>query len=141
MPLPTECSDHWAPLGPHDFTSQPCTSLGLRQHSHRPPHGNLTFCIFHSGTSRAFSATQRYRFVHGHVYILIPKAWAPQFLNFSLGDLSCLQCFSALSVCPWTCSYFKPQALGTAFLHFFTWGPLMPSVLLSAIGLSMTSSL
>ena len=52
-----------------------------------PPPGNLNFCIFHLGTSSAYSATQRYRFVHGHVHILTLKAWGPQFLHFSLGDL------------------------------------------------------
>ena len=58
-------------------------------------------------------------------------------MNFSLGDLSCLQCYSALSVCPWTCIYFNSQGLGTSVFEFFTWVPLVPSVLLRAIGLSM----
>ena len=37
------------------------------------------FALFHLGTSRAFSAIQRHRFVHGHVHILIPMAWEDPF--------------------------------------------------------------
>ena len=51
-----------------------------------PRLGNLNFCVFHLGTSSAYSATQRYRFVHGHVHILTPKAWEPQFLYCSPGN-------------------------------------------------------
>ena len=56
-----------------------------------PPHNirlacshffNFIFCIFHLGTSSAFSATQRYRFVHGHVHILLPRPWGPLFFDF-----------------------------------------------------------
>ena len=40
------------------------------------------------GTSGACSATQRYRFVHGHVHILIPKPWGPRFCILYLGTSS-----------------------------------------------------
>ena len=40
---------------------------------------DIIFGFFHLGTSRAFSAIQRYRFVHGHVHILIPMPWGHLF--------------------------------------------------------------
>ena len=38
--------------------------------------------------SSAFSATQRYPFVHGHVHILLPKLWGLYFCIFHLGTAS-----------------------------------------------------
>ena len=58
-----------------------------------PPPANLNFCISHLGTSSAYSATQRHRFVHGHVHILTPKPWGPHFCIFHLAT-SCA--FSAI---------------------------------------------
>ena len=53
--------------------------------------------LFHLGTSSDFSAIQRYRFVHGHVHILIPKLWGP-FLGgfiFCIFHLGTSSAFSA----------------------------------------------
>ena len=40
---------------------------------------DLIFGFYHLGASRAFSAIQRHRFVHGHVHIFIPMPWGPLF--------------------------------------------------------------
>ena len=39
----------------------------------------IDFCVFNLGTSSAFSAIQRHRFVHGHVHIPIPMPWGHRF--------------------------------------------------------------
>ena len=101
----------------------------------------VNFCIFHSGTSSACSAIQRYRFVHGHVHILIPKLWGSHFCIFHLGTSSA---FSATQRCWFVHGHvhiLSPKLWEPFFLNlfcaFFTWGPLVPAVLLSAIGLCM----
>ena len=55
------------------------------------------------------------------------------FLRFQLGDLSCLQRDSALSVCPWTCSYSDSHALGASFFVDFCVFNLGTSSAFSAI--------
>ena len=80
------------------------------------------FLFFHLGTSRAFSAIQRCRFVHGHVHILIPMPWEHRFSlisAFSTWGPLCVQRDSALSVYPWTCSYSNSHALGASFFMDF----------------------
>ena len=54
--------------------------------------------LFHLGTSSDFSAIQRYRFVHGHVHILIPKLWGPFFggFIFCIFHLGTSSAFSAI---------------------------------------------
>ena len=63
---------------------------------------DLIFGFFHLGTSRAFSAIQRYRFVHGHVHIFIPMPWGlffdPIFAFFIRGPLVPSARFSAIGL-------------------------------------------
>ena len=83
--------------------SHKCFQVIFSSHMRERPKGvlfDLIFGFFHLGTSRAFSAIQRYRFVHGHVHIFIPMPWGHlfcpipwrhvvriHFCIFPLGDL------------------------------------------------------
>ena len=79
----------------------------------------------------------RYRFVHGHVQISTPKAWEPQFLHFSLGTSSVYSATQRYRCVHGHVHILTPKAWESQFWHFFAWGPLVPTVLLSAIGVSM----
>ena len=85
--------------------SHKCFQLIFSSHMVRGPREllfDLIFKFFHLGTSRAFSAIQRYRFVHGHVHILIPMPWGHRFsLIFAFstwGPLVPSARFSAISL-------------------------------------------
>ena len=58
----------WGPLVPTVLLSAISLSMDMFIFE-LPRPGNLNFCVFHVGTSSAYSATRRYRFVHGHVHI------------------------------------------------------------------------